>query len=265
MAAAVYGEAGLGQKRREALESAARDVRGLEPYLGQSNPLWIVWQYHEDIGDPAGARDVALRTLRELGSSIAASVCAATSYRDGRFAEALEYLDSRHEPGLIGDVLRTIVLAESPDGPRRALEVCDAMARRYPGEVWELRYRANLLMLLGKKEQAQAALRGFRPPYVRSPGWAEFFEAMRRYGCEEISEADYLARAGRSGWKRGYAHYEIGLSRLADGDRAGAREHFAAALKARAIWEFQWNWSQMLLSRLESDPHWPPWIPAAKK
>jgi hypothetical protein len=117
------------------------------------------------------------------------------------------------------------------------------------------------LLFLGRKEQAQASLRGFRLPYTQSPDWKEFFEAMRRFDRGELSEDRYLAQAAGSRWKQGFAHFEVGLARLAAGDRAGAREHFARAVRTRTIWLFQWTWALMFLNRLENDPAWPPWAP----
>lgn len=136
--------------------------------------------------------------------------------------------------------------------------------RRYPQENWEVRYRSYLLLFLGKKQQALANLRKFRPLFVYSSQWKEFYESMRQFGCGELSEDRYLASAGASRWKQCYAHYEIGLLRLADGDRAGAKEHFSKAINTRAVFLIQWPWSLMFLSRLENDPAWPKWIQPKK-
>src|SRR5262245_53647324 len=103
-----------------------------------------------------------------------------------------------------------------------------------------------------------------RLPFADSSGWKEFYEAMRKFGCGEPSEARYLASAGTSNWKQCHAHYAVGQFRLAGGDRAGAREHFSKAVNTRATWFIQWPWSLMFLSRLEKDPAWPKWIPSKK-
>jgi hypothetical protein len=260
-AAAIDREAGLAEKRRAVLAEAARDVRALDPFIGLTNPAWMMWQYYDDIGDADNALKVARRALDRSGGPIA-TVCADSLCRQGRFPEALQCLDQRRRADVIGDVTRAFVLAELPGGPRRALDECDALARRYRRDVWELRYRGYLWQFLGRKEQARASLRGFRRPYAESEDWKEFFEAMRQFGCGELSEDPYLVKAGESRWKQGFAHFEIGLSRLADGDRAGARKHFAEAVNTHAIWLYQWSWSRMFLSRLENDPKWPPWIAA---
>jgi hypothetical protein len=262
-AAAIYQEAGLAEKRKAVLAEATRIALALEPFIGLPNPTWVIWQYYDDMGDSARASDVARRGLAKSTDPVA-GLSAMGFYRQGKFAEALACFDRRRRADLSGDVTRSFVLAELPDGPRRALDSWQTLTRRYTHEVWELRYPCYLLLLLGKTELARAGLRRFRLPYAVAPDWQEFFEAMRQFGCGELSEEAYLARAGGSRWKQGFVHFEIGLTRLAAGDRSSARDHFAKAVRTRTIWLFQWTWSAMFLNRLEKDPKWPPWI-AAKK
>jgi serine/threonine protein kinase len=261
MAADIYQEAGDAPRRREVLGQAARDVEALGPFLGRPGPAWVATQYFDDLGEPDRALDVARRSFDQAHGPIAVAY-AVGLYRRGRWAEALDSLAGRRQPDLVGDVTRAFVLAERPGGPGRALGECDALARRYRSDVWERRYRGNVLLFLGEKGRAREALRGFRPPFVESRGWEEFYEAMRRFGAGELSEEGYLAAANTSRWKQGFAYYEAGLARLADGDRAAAREHFRRVVRTHTIWLFQWTWSQMFLGRLEADPAWPPWVPA---
>jgi hypothetical protein len=60
--------------------------------------------------------------------------------------------------------------------------------------------------------------------------------------------------------KQVFVHTEIGLFQLADGDRAGAREHFQKAVETHTIGAYVWAWSRMFLERLKNDSAWPPWI-----
>jgi tetratricopeptide (TPR) repeat protein len=273
-AAALYQEAKLPEMRKTVLQEAARDVEALEPFIGLTNPGWMMWQYYDDTGEPDKALAVARRALEQSkGDPIPALYCATSLYRLGRFTEALQCLDRRRHPDLMGDVTRGFVLAELPDGPRLALDEFHKLTRSRPQNVGEMKIQRHaqdagdmmqlsyLLLLLGKKEQARASLGRSRPSFAQSREWKEFYEAGPRFGGGGLSEDGYLAKAGTSRWRQCYAHTHVGLFRLADGDRAGAREHFAKALRTRAIWLFDWNWCEMLLSRLEHDPTWPPWIP----
>ena len=54
------------------------------------------------------------------------------------------------------------------------------------------------------------------------------------------------------------AHLLIGLTHLADRDRAGARRHFSAAVKTQDYFNNDYTLSRVLLARME-DPAWPPW------
>ena len=61
-AAAFYQEANS-EKRAAVLQQAAREVQALEPYLGQANPTWMIWQYNDDTRNADQALDVARRAF----------------------------------------------------------------------------------------------------------------------------------------------------------------------------------------------------------
>jgi hypothetical protein len=84
------------------------------------------------------------------------------------------------------------------------------------------------------------------------------------YRCGDISEAEFLKVGEGSTWLRSEAHYEIAITRLAEGDRVGAREHFLKATQDRLIMRYTCDWSRSFLARLDKDPAWPPWIPVKK-
>jgi serine/threonine protein kinase len=168
VAAAIYQEAGLTEKRRAVLEEANRYVQALEPFLELPNPAWSIWQYFEDIDEPAKALEVMRRSLKRSGSPTAAFFCVVSLYRQGKFREAAECLEQRRQAELTGDVTRGFLLAELPEGHRRAIDAGAELARRYPQEYWDLRLRGNLLLFLGRKEEALATLRRFRPPFALS-------------------------------------------------------------------------------------------------
>ena len=237
----------------------------LEPYIEFSGPAWMIWQYYHDMGESARAIEVARRLPVRSGSTIAV-MCAVSLYREGRLTEVMKNTSTSGKAPPSSAMLPEPSC--SPSYPKADYNVprdaCDKLEQTYPNETWERQYRGQLLLFLGSKEKALAAFRGFRPPFVESESWKKFFEAMRRFCCGQLSEGDYLAQAGQSRWKQGLAHFDIGLFRLADGDRPGARDHFDKAVNTYMIWEFQWTWSLMLQSRLQHDPNWPPWIPSKK-
>jgi serine/threonine protein kinase len=260
VAAGIYQERKLPDLRKEVLDEAVRDVRGLESSIELPNPAYAMWLYFEEIGDRDKALDVGRRWLEKSKGPQAAFYCVSSLYRQGEYAEALNCLAQRHQVDMSGDLMRAFLLAELPDGPRQALDEYRIFADKYADQDWQPQWSGYLMLLLGKKEQAQECFREFRLPFAHSQEWKDFYTAMRQFGCGELSEDGYLAKAGLSRWKQVYAHHQIGLQRLASGDRAGARSHFQKAVATRTIWFYVWAWSQMFLSRLESDPKWPPWI-----
>jgi hypothetical protein len=261
IAAGIYQEAGLPEQRRSVLEEAARDVQALQPFIALPNPAVYMWTFYKSIGDRDRALDVARRSLEASGSPLAAYICAVDLYQQGRFAEALKCLDRRRQGEMLGDVMRAFVLAESPDGPRLALQEHDKITRKYPLDPWSLRFCRDILLLLGKKELALASFKKFGSvPGLKSEGSKKFFEAVRQFGCGELSEEGFLIKAGTSRNWQYAAHLDIALFRLAAGDRRGARKHFQMAISTRAYWYYDSFWCLMFLSRLEEDPTWPKWI-----
>jgi tetratricopeptide (TPR) repeat protein len=265
VAAGIYQEAGLKDQHRAVLEEAARDVQALGPVTEFGNVAWYVWLYHEITGQPSKAVEAARRALEKSGDPTAAFNCVVTLYRQGRFIEALACLDKRGKEELVGDALRAVVLAELPDGPGRAMQEYGRLTRKYPEETPVFYSQSfTVLMLLGRRMQAVALLERYRlPPGQRAAHW-EAPEATRQFISGQVSEEKHLAKAGASRVLLSGAHFEVGLSHLAAGDRAGARWHFQKAVATRAYWSGTYFQSQMLLSRLEKDPGWPPWMPAKK-
>jgi predicted Zn-dependent protease len=253
--AGIYQEA----ERTTVLQGAAQDAQALAPFIELPNPVYVLWLYFEEIGEPGKALDVARRS----GCPLAAVYYTVSLYQQGKFAEALKFLDQRR-PELGGEIMRAFHLAELPNGPRLAFEAFQKFVSMHPQEDMMTWGTIQVLLFLGRKEQAQAILRRNRPPFVVSQDWREFYEARRQFECGELSEESYLAKAGASRWKQFHVHYELGLFRLAEGDRAGARGHFQKAVATRAVWAYDWAWSRMFLQRLEKAPTWPPWIPVKK-
>jgi tetratricopeptide (TPR) repeat protein len=259
VAAGFYQDAGLMEQRKAVLQEAARDVQALDSYIEHPGLVWIMHRYFEEIGDLERSLDVGRRSMMKSKSPLVAMICAFVLYRQNRIREGLECLDRRQQGDLQGDITRAFLVAELPDGARRAFDEYEKITKKYPAEGLELRFRSDLLLLLGRKEQALASCRRFRVPAL-SQDWREFNEAWRQFGCGELSEETFLAKAGASRYKKVIVHYEAGLFRLAVGDRVGAREHFQKAVATRTFPCFQYPWCQMFLGRLEKDRTWPKWI-----
>jgi serine/threonine protein kinase len=246
IAAVIYQEANLPDQRAAALAIAKRCVHDLEPLLDDLPAAFFpVWFFYERTGDRGKAIEVARRSLDRSGSLLAANMCAMDLYHMGQFDLALQCLDQRREKDVWGDVMRALVLAEMPDGRRLALEEYEKNNRNHPREVLEP-WR-NVLLLLEKKEVSVPILRNLRD---LDPDEAAFFRG-------DLSEEDYMTKAGASRQSQSYRHCLAGLLRLAAGDRHGARKHFHKG--AHPCWGYENYWCAMFLSRMEQDQNWPRW------
>jgi hypothetical protein len=65
-----------------------------------------------------------------------------------------------------------------------------------------------------------------------------------------------------SQWDQCLAHFLIGMSELADGNRPAAARHFQLAVDTKAYFWTSHDLSWLFLKRIEADPTWPPWIPS---
>jgi hypothetical protein len=116
------------------------------------------------------------------------------------------------------------------------------------------------LRLLGRKEEGINICRKARGRGLFMPWRKEWYRRLLDYNCGDLTEVDLLKAAGPSRYSQSEAHFFIGLTRLADGDRSSARGHFRDSVATRAFYYFDYDWSGAFLARMEKDPNWPPWI-----
>jgi hypothetical protein len=118
-----------------------------------------------------------------------------------------------------------------------------------------------VLCLLGNKEESvktsKALLRQPDKVYVlrREP-----ILRCLRHNAGYLPADQLVQEAGISRWDQCLAHYYVAMTKLAEGDRKGAKEHFDKVIKTRA---FQWgpyDMSWVFQARLAKDPTWPRWI-----
>jgi len=260
--AALYAEAKFANPRMAVLQEAEQDIQALKPFIALPGVGWELWAFYEVIGDTARALDAARRSLDASRSPLVAWCAALQLYGQSRLAEARQCLERGRESDLPGDLLRVLILAESPDGQRLALQEYDKLCRKYPLEGPNGHFCSMIGLLLGQKELAQSALERYGTnPGAKSETTKGFRKAEAQFVRGELSEDNFLAKAGNSRFGQLVAHYEIGISRLAAGHRKSAREHLRKAVATRAFWIIDYNWSVAFLSRLEKDSTWPPWIP----
>jgi tetratricopeptide (TPR) repeat protein len=249
-AANLYEESGQPQKRKAVLEEAGPDAEELKEIHTVPYVMARV-HYFEHIGDGEAALAELDRASRRPETSDLVTQYALALYERNRDDEARRVLDERLKPeNSAGQMLRIILCAEQ-SGPDRAYQRYLEMARTREADGGKASvYEISGLKLLGKKkEAADLADSIFNLP----PGTSA-----------STSAAQLLQNAGTSRLKLCTSHYLVGLERLMDGDRAGARDHFQKALDTRIYTHNTYPYARTFLARMDRDREWPKWIPVKK-
>ncbi len=261
-AAATYREARRLEESQSALAEAARDAAALRRFLTMPNMAWSLWKYYCFIDQEDAFFDELRRTSAQSEDPSCRFAHAMVLYRRGELEQALAVLDRKAGNSEV-DLARLFVLAELPDGPKRAHQAHQQLVERYKDGSSRLVGQA-VLRLLGRqrKEEAIRLCKSYRqqPRFFRF-GWGQFQDQLLAYTAGELS-ADELCRVTAPSRRHlCYAHFFIGMDRLADGNRLAAREQFRQAVATGAYFLFVYDVSRVLLDRLKSDQSWPPWIP----
>jgi serine/threonine protein kinase len=268
--AGVHEHCGEPEKRSAELKLAGKYADLLKPCTALPDAVVNRWLYFREVGREEEALEKLRQASQETDHTYVNFYCALTLYRRGQpgdLDEALRVLEGRRRT--YNDRLLPFVLAEfdypnkQHDWPARALKACEDYTERTQDGAAVMDAQ-TVLCLLGRKGEAVKASKALltRPELFytlrREPIWR-----CLRYnaGDPEMPAEKLLQLAEGSQWDQCLANYYIAMTKLAEGDRIGAKEHFNKAVKTRA-----WGWgpydmSWLFLSRLEKDPNWPPWIP----
>jgi serine/threonine protein kinase/predicted Zn-dependent protease len=252
-------------ERRAELDLAGKDADALKPCTALPEAVVYRWTYLREEGREKEVLDELRRASKETEHVYANFCCALTLYWHGDFEEALRVLE--HRPGTSNDRLLPFVLAEhdyhsgKQDWQARARKAYMDFAGRTQDGVAVMEAH-GVLCLLGAKEVAVKASKALleRPEQFYSLRRDPFLRCLR-YNAGELSADELLQGAGSSKWDQCLAHYNIAMTKLAEGDRNAALDHFDKAVKTRASGWAEYDMSWVFRARLKNDPTWPPWIP----
>jgi len=261
-AAAIYESTGQTQRQTQVLEEAGHDAASLEPFIHLPDPASGLWWYWEYTGQERKALEQLGPVAERSKLPIFSYLCGLSLYRAGEVAKAAAMLNSIKGGSASIDVLRAFAAADLHSDAAQGIKVYEEAANRYTDR-GELDFLQLSLLGLGQAPHASSALRKIRqsaPPYPKF--YRGFFETAAAYVCNELSEEELMRRAGSDRWDQAIGALRIGLRRLGEGDRRGARECFEkiASWPVFGVWDHDLGW--VLLKRMEQDPDWPPWIPA---
>jgi tetratricopeptide (TPR) repeat protein len=252
IAAGVFSVKGKHERSKAAVEQAGRDAQALAPFASMPQAADARFYYFDYVDD----EDAALAASKQ-GTGVRHAVML---YRRGDSRKALQAADQIRAKGLgiMAQFERSMILAELYGRPRALADLQHTAAG---GNSLGGRLGAPLILLfLGQTSEAvQAGLKSRPdelPPWER--GW---FEKYLKYLGGRLEASALLEAAGSCRPKQSAAHLAIGLRCLAEGDRAGARDHFQKCADARVFNSWEYPWVRAFLKRLEEDRTWPPWIP----
>jgi tetratricopeptide (TPR) repeat protein len=228
-------------QRRVELELAGKDADALKQFTALPEAVYYRWLYFREVGREEEVLEELRRASQETDHVYVTFCCALTLYRRGQrgdLEEALRVLERRS--GTYTDRLKPFVLAEldypnkQHDWPARALKAAEDYTKRTQDGAAVMDCQ-TVLYLLGRKDDAVKASKALL-------GQPERFYSLRRepilrclrYNAGELSEDELVRSAGRSRWDQCLAHYSVAMTKLAEGDREGAKEHFDKAVKTRA-------------------------------
>jgi hypothetical protein len=246
--------------QRRMLNEAKEDADALKDNSNARSTLnrfHYLWQ----IGD----QETALRELREAaareGSRDLAYQLALALYQQDNIEDALKALDPRNQPDEDANaILRIFLLAEQSGDSRQPYEDFLKLADRrrhesgQPITHWST---PAVLLFLGKRAEAAECARG-NASFANRDRLADFLEGNK------LSAEAFLDDARNSRYLKCGHYYWIGMARLSEGDREGAKAAFKASANS-GLWSvFYQPHSRIMLERLERDPTWPRWIPAKK-
>jgi tetratricopeptide (TPR) repeat protein len=259
----VFDEFGQPPERQAALEEGWKDAQALERYPLSPNAVVVRWQFLQGVGEEnVGLADLGHLAETTNDNNMGYYYCIAL-YLCGDFEHAVRVLEKR-KGEVVLNLVRVLPLVELPEGPSRANKLYDEIAAHDLRD-WDLFNSQLILRFLGRKKEAIEVSRKFlthpdRFPPVRQ----DAFRGHLEYCAGQRSEKDLISSTKGARGDLSNAHLCIALTALADGDRKKAKEHLELC-KATHFFEFlPYDLSLMLLSRMNKDPTWPPWIPAKK-
>lgn len=263
VAATAYEAAKEPAQRQQHLDQAAKAADALRAFPDnyQAN-LWRA-VYFDYVGDD----DSAIECWRAIQNDTI-TFYVLTLYRLGRFPEALALCDeriARHPGARISETLRGFVLAATADTPHSMIESFGPRGKETLDPSNRLWFTYLINCLAGKLDDAQVASRAMRESVMElSADEEERWRDTIKYCCGELDDDALLSSQSDSRYERCQTHFVIGITRLAQGDRAGARKHLSAAGATRLMQSVSTSMSRALLAQLDRNPDWPPWIGAGK-
>jgi RNA polymerase sigma factor (sigma-70 family) len=264
--AGVHEHSGERDQRRAELELAGQDADALKRFTELPEAVVYRWLYFREMHREEEVLE-ELRLASEETDHVYVTFCyALTLYRrggPGDLETALRVLEKR--PGTYNDRLLPFVLAEhdyqnKDDWSARAQKAAKDFAERVQDDVAAMDTHAVLCLLGNKEEAVRRSKELQKQPERFDTLRREPLLACLRYNAGDLPAIQFIAGAKGSRWNQCLVHYYVAMTKLAEGDRIAAQEHFEKAIKTRALQWGPYDMSWVFQARLAKDPAWPRWI-----
>lgn len=260
VAATAYEVAGDQTRRLKHLDEAGKVAKALEEFPEQYQSHRWRALYYDYIGDDDNAI-AAWQQMKEW--QIALLVL--TLFRHDRCDEAIKLCDHRltqFDNARSTQFFRSLVLSASADSSDVVREAFTPLDKETLDALNAHRFHYAFHCVLGDLSKARAESQEFRA-FLKS---GSLFDPWRphllAYTCGEIDEDELLKRSAHSRIALCQAHFYIGMTRLAAGDRETAQGHYSQCAQYRILSCLEDYMSRAFLAHLERNPEWPKWIPA---
>ena len=158
------------------------------------------------------------------------------------------------------DFFRGFILSAMTDSPQKVLAAFEPHGKETLDPLNAHRFTYTIYCLAGNLDAAQQYSRNLRKSGVRLAHDEETWRKILDYTCGDLDEDVMLTQISSSRTALCQAHFMIGMTQLATGDRENARKHFLACSNLRINRYVEDFMSRALLAQLERKPNWPPWI-----
>jgi hypothetical protein len=265
-AAAAYELGKEPEKARAHLEAAsgqADTLSGSPASPAVIDARYYVAVYRDGVTPPLRFTRL-LRYPPRIKNPVAAVTEVAVHWRLGELEKARALLSALPPMDYVSEFKVALAL-EQADG-RPAAQAAWAAWAASSDRHNELMGMIPWLYLTGEPERVPVMAAKLRASgYRYRPLPAAEWESFLRFWEGKLSESEFLRSVATNRMFRSWGHTIVGMKRLGEGDRDGARDAFTEVYKARTFYQGEWEWCCAFLIRMNTDPEWPKAIPLKKK
>jgi hypothetical protein len=268
-AAAAYHLAGERDRGDEYLEAALSlaDAPSRRPDSSRLlEARFCVATYKDGIVPPLPCiRRLADRLSPRVEDTDDAGIKVEVLWRLGEVEEAWTLVSKLKTDDYTGQ-LKVALALEQADGRAKAQKEWEAAFAGDDVQPYTLTEAIDWLYLTGQPERVKEKAKELRASRYRWRGMSEAdWELFLRFWEGKLDESEFL-KAPMAGRRQKIARfYSVGMKRLGEGDREGAREAFTAFYEARTFATGEWEFCCSFLIRMNTDPDWPKAIPVKKR